>query len=146
MRTIEQKVSAAVLETQTEITIKGRVFVVAQPTFATLIKVSELISLLPDIKPNSDDYISDSLMMAKDCSIVGEIIATMIIGVRKPKLRLFDKPLIEELTDFLLKEVSIKELKTTLVELIKVMEIHDFFEVTTSLIEVNLLRKTRAVV
>ena len=146
MRTIEQKVSEAILEKHSEIKIKEKSFAVAQPTFATLIKVSELISTLPAIKLDKEDYISEALMLAKDCRVVGEVIATMIIGVDRPKERFYQKPLIDELKEFILKKCSVKEVKEILLELISKMEIHDFFVTTTSLIEVNLLRRTREVV
>lgn len=146
MKTIEQKVSETILEKSSEVSIKDRKFNVAPPTFATLIKVSELVSTLPAVKLDSEDYITHSLMIAKDCKVIGEIIATMILGVDRPKQRIFSKPVIEELSNFIISKCSVSEVRKLLVELIALLEIHDFFVTTTSLMEINLLRKTVEVV
>lgn len=144
-KTIEQKVSDVILEKSSTIKIKDREFEVAAPTLATLIRISDLISTLPKVEMNSKDYISESLKIAKDCSVISEIVATMIVGVDTPKTRFYQKPIIEELSEFISKKCTLVELKELIVQLILMMEIPPFFAFTTSLIEINLIKRTREV-
>jgi hypothetical protein len=144
-KTIEQKVSDVILEKSSKIKIKDREFEVAAPTLATLIRISDLISTLPKVEMDKNDYISESLKIAKDCSVISEIVATMIVGVDTPKARFYQKPIIEELSEFISKKCTLVELKELIVQLILMMEIPPFFAFTTSLIEINLIKRTREV-
>lgn len=144
-KTIEQKVSDVILEKSSTIKIKDREFEVAAPTLATLIRISDLISTLPKVEMDKNDYISESLKIAKDCSVISEIVATMIVGVDTPKARFYQKPIIEELSEFISKKCTIVELKELIVQLILMLEIPSFFAFTTSLIEINLIKRTREV-
>lgn len=144
-KTIEQKVSDVILEKSSKIKIKDREFEVAAPTLATLIRISDLISTLPKVEMDKNDYISESLKIAKDCSVISEIVATMIVGVDTPKARFYQKPIIEELSEFISKKCTLVELKELIVQLILMMEIPSFFAFTTSLIEINLIKRTREV-
>lgn len=144
-KTIEQKVSDVILEKASTIKIKDREFDVAAPTLATLIRISDLISTLPKVEMDKNDYISESLKIAKDCSVISEIVATMIVGVDTPKARFYQKPIIEELSEFISKKCTLVELKELIVQLILMMEIPAFFGFTTSLIEINLIKRTREV-
>jgi hypothetical protein len=144
-KTIEQKVSDVILEKSSKIKIKDREFEVAAPTLATLIRISDLISTLPKVEMDKNDYISESLKIAKDCSVISEIVATMIVGVDTPKARFYQKPIIEELSEFISKKCTLVELKELIVQLILMMEIPSFFGFTTSLIEINLIKRTREV-
>ena len=72
MKTIEQQVADTILQQPTdEITIGGRTYPIGQPTPATLIMVSGLVSQLPEMDPKSDNILVEVLAKAKDCRIIG---------------------------------------------------------------------------
>lgn len=159
---VESKVADTILQKSKTVDIGGEAFEVAPPTTATLILVSEEISLLPQIEVNKDtDVLTETLRIAKDCSFLGDIIAILILGangltekktihkksfwglISKKEEITINKQ--EELASFLLKHKSPKELNELFAELILGMEIGDFFGLTTSLIEINLIKPTREV-
>ena len=160
-KTTESIAADAILQRTKPIEIDGIKYQVAPPTTATLILVSELVSQLPQINLNAENILSESLMIAKDCRVLGTIAATLILGaknlsqqIKKHKYKYWglvtttteetiDKQ--AELADTILKELSPKQLNQIIIKLLAGMEISDFFGFTTSLIEVNLTRATREV-
>lgn len=158
--TIETKVADTILERETEITLGGHTYKVAPPVAATIIEVSELISRMPAIKPNQDEIVTETLAFAKDCRVLGDIVAKLILGhgshiktVRTEKKQLFGlitrvtETTIDqntELAKYLLETTSPKKLNEAVIDLLKRLEISDFFGLTTSLIEINLTQRTRA--
>lgn len=154
--TIEGKVAETILQEPFKLSIGGKEFEISHPSTATLIEVSKLVSTLPKVKLDKSKYIYESLYIAKDCRVIGSILATLILGVhkhtntpteRKTRLkRLISfqwKSRVTELGDFILEALTPKELDDLLVDILKRMEIDSFFSVITSLLEVNLLRPTR---
>ena len=79
-KTIEQRVGEAVLQKAKEVVIGDRTFTVAPPSTATLLLVSEGISLLPQVSLNKDKIVEEVLFVAKDCRVLGDIVATLILG------------------------------------------------------------------
>ncbi|MDR0385396.1 MAG: hypothetical protein LBH60_04905 [Prevotellaceae bacterium] len=160
-KTVETKVAETILQKNKEIVIGNETYQVATPSTATLILASEAISRLPYINLDSENIASESLYIAKDCRILGNIIAILILGaknlqgIRKITKRRFLGILKEEteeiidneaiLSKKILEEVSPKQLNELLTELLQSMEVAFFFATSTSLIEINLLRKTREV-
>lgn len=159
-KTVESKVAETVLERTTDITIGGETYPVAPPTIATLIEVSELISRMPAVQMNENDILTETLVIAKDCRPMGDILAKLILGhgthiktttTRKTKfwglITVTTETTIDKQTQLakrILETTSPKELHAKVVELLKRLEISDFFGLTTSLIEINLIRRTRA--
>ena len=82
-QTAEAKVADAILQEPIVVTIDGTRFEVAQPTIATLIKASKYISYLPAFDIEATDVLSEVLRNAKDCKIIGKIVATLILGARR---------------------------------------------------------------
>lgn len=160
-RTIEQRVGEAVLQKPKEVVIGDRTFTVAPPSTATLLLVSEGISLLPQVSLNKDKIVEEVLFVAKDCRVLGDIAATLILGskhlteaVSVEKKRFFglfkhttsktiDRK--AELAEWLLAELSPTQLYKLFFDLIKDFQLGDFFGLTTFLIEINLLRPTKVV-
>ena len=148
MQTTEQKVGAAVLQKTKQIAVGDRVFSVAPPSTATLILASEAISLLPQQELDKDKIVVESLFVAKDCRVLGDIVAIFILGA---------KGLTEEVTrkvkrrrkgwrGFLgFEELPPKELDIALSNLINDFQLGSFFGLTTFLIGINLLRPTKVV-
>ncbi|MEG1289748.1 MAG: hypothetical protein RSE25_05910 [Bacteroidales bacterium] len=167
---IESRVAKTVLQQSEEITIAGEVMEVAPPSSATLILVSEEAAKLPNVKLDSENIAGEVLYVAKDCRALGDIVAILILGAKNlverkkvikttAKRRLFGllkethEEEIEitinhkaELSKKLLEDITPRELHNLTVRLLKALQIADFFGLTTSLIEVNLIRQTREVV
>lgn len=159
---IESKVAKSILQQTEEITIGDEVMSVAPPSTATLILVSEETAKLPHVKLDSENIVLEALSVAKDCRVLGDIVAILILGAKNlqttqvvEKKRLFGlitqrKEITinnkAELAKRLLEDIQPKELHRIVVRLLKGLQIADFFGFTTSLIEINLLRQTREVV
>ena len=160
-KTIEQKVGDAVLQRPKEININGRHFTVAPPSVSTLILASEAISLLPQVQLDKAKIVEEVLFVAKDCRMLGDIAAILILGAkglketvttkRKYFFGLFTRSVNEtvdrkeELSKWLLEELDTAQLNKLIFELLKDFNLGDFFGTTTFLIEINLLRPTKVV-
>lgn len=169
MQTTEQKVGAAVLQKTKQIAVGDRVFSVAPPSTATLILASEAISLLPQQELDKDKIVVESLFIAKDCRVLGDIVAIFILGAKgltetvtrkvtrrkKGLLGFFGRKETvtvtetidrkAELSKYLLEELPPKELDIALSNLINDFQLGSFFGLTTFLIGINLLRPTKVV-
>lgn len=161
-QTTESVTANAILEKREEITIGDKTYFVAPPTTATIIEVSALMSKLPGVNLKPDSILIESLVIAKDCNPLGEIVAMLILGAGNTvktetvtKKRFFGlvKTTEEVTTDLLTplaKEILYKlsplELQDNTIKLLSGMEFEHFFGFTTSLIEINLIRATREVV
>ena len=168
-KTVETKVAGTILQQKEEIAVGDETYQVAPPSTATLILASEAISQLPYVNLDSENIAGESLYIAKDCRVLGDIVAILILGakglteVKKTsetveKRRLFGLIKEEEIVETeeeidnkailakkLLENIPPRELHTLMVRLLQFMQLGDFFGLTTSLIEINLLRKTREV-
>lgn len=162
-KTIEQKVASAILEKPIgSIEIDGRVYDIAPPSTATLILISEIISTLPIVEKIPKDKILYSVLHhARYFKQLGEIAAIMILGAnhlveereipqkrilgiipRKPKKELVDVK--SELAEKLM-YVRPSILNEYIINRLQDMEIVDFFVITTSLSEANILKARKEV-
>lgn len=159
---IESKVSKTILQKTEKITVGSETMEVAPPSTATLILVSEETAKLPHIKLDSENIAGEVLYVAKDCRVLGDIVAILILGAKNlcttktiKNKRLFglcterkevtiDNKAI--LAKKLLEDITPRELHSLTALLLKALQISDFFGLTTSLIEINLIRQTREVV
>lgn len=159
MDSIEKKVADTVLQKPYSVQIGDETYKVASPSIATLILASELISQLPGLKLDTKQVMFESLFIAKDCYVLGEIVATLILGadnltseeeiieksffglIRRKKKILVDNKAI--LSDKILKKVSPSKVNSMTLSILNRMEIGDFFGLTASLIDVNLIRPTK---
>lgn len=108
---------------------------------------------------SSDNIVSDVLRNARDCRGIGDILAVAILGAKRltskekaVRKSLFglrsetvetEKNLKSELSRAILEECTPKELNDILIRVLKDMQLSDFFGLTVSLTEINLLRKTK---
>jgi len=161
-KTTESRVADTILERTQEIKLNGQTYQVAPPTTATLILVSELVATLPAVKLDPGNVFSETILIAPECKPLGEIVAVLILGAKNikqtktvVKRRFFglitettevtiDKQ--AELAHTILNELSPRELYELTTQLLTKMEIADFFALTTSLTEINLMKPTREVV
>lgn len=167
-KTIEQKVASAILEKNIgEIEIDGTTYKIGAPSIATLILISEIVSQLPVVKNDitNDKIIYAVLQQARFYKPLGDLAATLILGAKhlneeiievETKRSLFGlirrkkevKKIIDrkaELAEKIMLNVSPRELLTLIIRRLNNMEVGDFFAITTSLSEANLLKPTREV-
>ena len=165
-QTIEQRVGATLLQQPRQVEVAGKTYSVAPPTIATLILASEAISLLPQERLDDQHIVEETLRIAKDCRILGDILAILILGAkglteertteertteertlfglrRRRTTRTIDRK--RELADELLEALAPRDLWRLISELLRDMQLGDFFGATTSLLEVNLTKATRGV-
>ncbi|MCQ2299699.1 MAG: hypothetical protein MJZ81_06210 [Bacteroidales bacterium] len=168
--TIEQKVAEAILEKPIgTLEIGGRTYPIAPPSTGTLILVSEIVSTLPVVSgiPN-DKTVAAVLHYAKDYRALGDIVAVLILGrkglteereieeVRERRIlgisvgkkvsrRKVTVDVKSELAQLILDEVRPSVLMDVVIRRLRNMEIGDFFGITTSLSEANILVPTREV-
>lgn len=158
--TIEGRVADSVLERTKQIEIGGVKYDVAPPTVATLMAVSELVAEMPIVNSTTDNVLAEVLATAKDMEVVGRIAATLILGAKyiresrssdptaKRRWWTRSKPksdAVEELAMRILQEMSAQELMALMTKHLMLLGISDFFALTTSLGEANLLKRTREV-
>jgi len=160
-QTIEQRVGATLLQQPRQIEVAGKTYNVAPPTIATLILASEAISRLPQERLDDEHIVEETLRIAKDCRALGDILAILILGAkglteehtteertlfglrhRRTKQTIDRK---RELADELLEVLAPRDLYRLISELLRDMQLGDFFGATTSLLEVNLIKPTRGV-
>ena len=149
METTERKVAKTVLQQAERITVGKKTFTVEQPSVATLILASEAISRLPKARLDSEKIVEESLYIARDCKVIGDIIATFIIGAKKGRKSgipaLIHDIRKRRLARMLLEEMTPSELHLLLARLLMRLQIGDFFGLTTFLLEINLIRPTKVV-
>jgi len=149
--TIESKVAKTILQRGHEVKVGKKVYQVAPPSTATLILVSELVAQMPQINLDENDVINESLRIAKDCKVIGDIVAVLILGAKKSqgrKSRFFgliqgdgDKQM--KLASALLYDLRPIELSQLIQKLLVEMEISFFFSTSTFLGGINLTRATK---
>jgi len=142
---IEERTSNTVLGTKIKVNIGGSVYQAPAPTLATLLRASALISVLPEIKNiDSKDFILESLFLGKYAREVAKIIALFICG--EPKVLNFKDKIKRRLLERKLMRSDISDIKEAFVKILNSKQIQYFFEITISLLEINMLRKTREMV
>ena len=82
-QTIESATADAVLERVKAITIGGVEYIVAPPTLATLILVSEEVSYLPNLDIREDNILEDTLRVARYYHGLADIAAILILGAQR---------------------------------------------------------------
>ena len=148
-KTIESKAAKTILQKPETIKVGNETFEVAPPSTATLILLSEAVSKLPNYKLDEDRLFTEVLATAQDCKPLGEIGAILILGAKRinERRKLFGiinrKSEKDRLSQKLLTDLTPRELNDVIAKILQSLEIGNFFGLTTSLTEVNLLRQTR---
>lgn len=164
-KTIEEKVAQTVLQMPSEITVGNKTYEIAPPSTATLILVSAAVSRLPHLHLDDKRVVEEVLHVAKDCRVLGDIAATLIIGAKhindlieirhtESKRHLWGlfrtrrevvsiETRKERLSRELLEDMSPKELHNLIAGALMQMQVGDFFALTTFLTEINLIRQTK---
>lgn len=174
MENLESRVADAILERATDIiTIDERDYPIGPPSAGTLILVSELVADIPDIAEKPENYYHEVLRIARDVHVLGRIVATLILGAKRikeqrkvmtsvlverkiwswRKLRKVcimitepaEKLEIDYLAERLLDEVTNETLLKIVAKRLGMLQVKDFFELTTFLSVANRLKPTREV-
>lgn len=162
MSTIEKQVANTILEKKETVSIAGEKYKVPPPSYATLILFSEFISELPNEELDTQRPLASLLSQSKKLENVCKAIACIVIGAKefyteisfttskKSFFSLFQKKKKatktkgEILTEKIL-HTDIEEISKNFIELLQLMKLHDFFQLTTSLIEMNITKPTAEV-
>lgn len=175
MDNLESKVVDAILERTTDkITIDNVEYPVGPPTAGTLILISELVADFPEVNEKPQNVYTEVLRIARDASALGRIVATLILGAKRikeerkisvtvaveswrrwswRKFRMVSE--CKEITEFqseidyisarLVDEVSSNTLLKIVAKQLGMMQVADFFELSTFLSGANRLKATREV-
>jgi hypothetical protein len=158
---IENRVADTILQKPYKVEVGGVTYEVAPPSIATLVIVSSLVAKLPQVNLNEKNILLETLKVAKDCSLLGDIVATLILGAdnleeekvivqkrcfgiirEEVKIKIDNQHI---LSDKILKKLTPRQVNNTTIEILNRMEVGDFFGLTASLIEVNLTKPTKQV-
>jgi hypothetical protein len=171
-KTIETRVAETILQQKKKIAVGDEIYEVAPPSLATLILASEAISMIPgnvpsdirrsvldNVKLNPDVEVRETLCMAKDYRILGDIIAILILGAknlkgtRKITKKRFGGIIKEErvevvdnkaiLSEKILHELSPEQVNDLLSELLNHLRTGFFLSTSIFLTEINIIQKTR---
>lgn len=142
---IERKVADTILESKKKVELGGVIYEVAPPSMNTLYELSAMVSGLPMIDVDKEDVITLVIRHAKDCRILNDIVALLIVGYRGMKKRkLFGKNPFEQVRERIGNERP-RLVEGVLSGILKDSDIESFFRITTFLREVNLLNPTEKV-
>lgn len=142
--TIEKMVAEAILQDRKEVVLSGKKFKASVPTLATLIEASKYISELPSVKITGESPLFESLSIASDCEAIAKVVAVMILGGRKIKGLVY-RLRFNWIERYIVNKATPVEINLALRVLLGGLQVEHFFAVTTSLIEVNLLKARREV-
>lgn len=142
---VGSNVASAVLAAGNKIRIGRDIVKVSSPTLRTLISVSGEIGKLPPLVLKEHHEVSSVIGYAEYCEPIASALAMLVCGVR-PSINVWHRIKLWRTERRMLYRYTPSELNKALIALIKLMEIKDFFSVTTSLNEINLTKPTRGVV
>lgn len=146
-KTIEQQVADTILQKTESVRIGAREYTFAQPTASTVIAVSAAVSKMPRVELDDKNVLTETLRVARDCSPIGEILAYLLCGSKGYFSRGLKKKWLEykirKMSARLLERHTPNELKTLSVTLLAKTDLASFFELSTFLTEINLLKATK---
>lgn len=150
---MEKKVAETLLEEKKVIVIEGVTYEVNPPSIATLVLASKYIRDLPNEILDEERLVSDLFRLAHQLPAVGYALSAMILGVKE-----FEKEEVvawysfkkqkEKQGHILAKKINnapIKQVFSNFYKILEAMNLSDFFQLTTFLIELNMTRPTREV-
>lgn len=152
--TTEEQVASSILQQKDQtIEIGGKTYRFGKPSVATIIMVSGLISRLPDVNTDITDaeLTEEVLRTAKHSKVLGEIVATLILGakrvmeIRESKGHWWQrrKNEYDRLSRDVLLECDAKELSKLVIENLTNLHLGNFFAITASLAGANATKPTK---
>lgn len=167
MKRIEELIGETILQDAQPLEVEGvGTLQVAHPSVATIIEASKSIGNLPvfpSIRGKEDTALTYVLAHARDCAVLGDVAAVLILG-KKGISRRIKKPLSANsrknnrffsffrrkvslrklLADVLLEDYTPEQLQNIVTSCLGMQQIGFFLNITTSLNEANLLRQTKS--
>lgn len=156
-KTFESMTADTLLQRVQSITIGGVEYVVAPPTLATLVLVSEEVSYLPQVVLDPAKHVEDALREARNFRTLADVMAILILGAKRLTIE-------EEYTTRVLgifkrkrkrvvnmkqrvaeamMNVELSELLVALTTILKMMQTEHFFAIATFLTSINLTKPTK---
>lgn len=147
----------AILQRVQSITIGGVEYIVAPPTLATLILVSEEVSYLPEVRFDPTTPVENALREARNFGALADILAILILGAKRltieeeytervlgifPRKRKRVIDMKARVADAMM-DVELSELLVAVTTLLKMMQTEHFFAVATFLTSINLTKETK---
>lgn len=155
---MEKKVADTMLEIPEEVIIGGESYKMPPPSIATLVLFSKYVGQMPKETLDEEFPIASLLQQADKLHLLGYALSAVILGAKEFHKEVDDttkkgffnrkseaKPTItkgEELSQKI-NQIGIDEVTQVFVKLLKFLRIQDFFQLTTSLIELNLTKRTK---
>lgn len=156
-KTIESLTADTILQRAQSITIGGVEYIVAPPTLATLILVSEAVSYLPSVEFNEATALTDALREARHYKALADIAAILILGAQRLEvveehttrfLGIFKRTkrvkvdMKRRVADAML-NVEMSELSNAVATMLAMMQTDHFFALATFLTNINLTKATK---
>lgn len=139
------------------IKIGGVEYLVAPPTLATLVLVSEVVSYLPEVEFDPNTPVEDALREAHNFRALADILAILILGAQRltieeeyttrvlgifPRRRKRVVDMKERVAEAMM-NVELGELLVATTTLLKMMQTEHFFALATFLTSINLTKPTK---
>lgn len=168
-QTIESATADAILERVKAITIGGVEYLIAPPTLATLILVSEEVSYLPQHNFNEAHALTDAIREARYYRGLADIAAILILGAQRLEVeeeqevdevvttkwlgiiprkrvvrakRMVKVDMQKRIADAML-NVELSELATAVSQMLGMLQTEHFFAIATFLTSINLTKPTK---
>lgn len=156
-QTIETATADAILERVKAITIGGVEYIVAPPTLATLILVSEEVSYLPKIEFDHENPLNDALRVGRYYRGLADIAAILILGAQRlevveeqrymkwgfiPRTRKVKIDMKARVANAMM-NVEMSELSTAVATMLQMLQVEHFFALATFLTNINLTKPTK---
>lgn len=163
MKTIEQRVAEEVVQERIALNLGGVETEAPRPTLATLMRISAVVSTLPELPEGDADRVQVALATADKSLPIAEAVAIALLGEGESKRVRYDAvprrgilgklgftrtvrvevDMVKELTVTLAQKLNTTQLKDALVAILNQAGIADFFACITFLNGVNILRKVK---
>lgn len=158
MSRIEQKTAHTLLQEPIEVRIGRRIYKAPQPTYGTMVKVSEIIATNEkELLLDSKDITPGILRFAKDSTYVADCLSVLILGAKRLKFGLKNaildilfrvshctlKSPVKYIAGEIMCECTNEELNNIFGDLIGAIDVKDFFAVITFLADINITRQTK---
>jgi len=153
MAKVEKSVVDVALSRPTKVVVRGEEYEVPPLTLETILLASEAVASYVQAM-DSKNYVSEVFRTAREYKNIGDLLAIMILGADN-LIKVVEKKILfwkydikideKKILSDKIKKLTPEEYTLILTKLSKRKEIHDFFLLTTSLTEINILAPTREV-
>lgn len=148
-KTIEELTHETLLQASETVRLGRHTYKIAPPSIATMVVASALISRLPrmEISERKEDVVIEVLRHAKDSRLLGLVMATMVMGVKRqglPVSSLIRGFRTRRCARLLLENLSPNDMLKLAYKLFGRMEVQGFFGLIAFLNEVNMTKATKA--